>query len=393
MSGYLSAEQAAAWEEFRAFADQEIVPLGDEHHRLQRTRPEIIQRLAERGYLGLPLPRDLGGGGKDLVTFGLMVGEIGRGCSSLRSLLTVHTLVAHAILRWGSQAQKETWIPRLSSGSAIAALALSEPGTGSDAKSVTTVARPDGGDFVLTGHKKWVTYGLRADLYLVFAQCEGEPTAFLVERDREGVSLEPIVDLLGFRGSMTASVRLDGCRIPGENMVGRRGLGISHVAAAALDSGRYSVAWGSVGILQACLDACTLYTTERYQFGVPLREHQLVRRLVSDMITNLRAARLLCLEAGRLRDARDPGAFAATAIAKYFASTAAVRAADDAVQLHGANGCSGDYPLQRYLGDAKIAEIIEGSTQIQQITIAEHGYQEYESLRGRALQRRGDARV
>ncbi|WP_437670494.1 acyl-CoA dehydrogenase family protein [Sorangium sp. So ce131] len=393
MRHHLTREQAEALDEFQSFADREIVPLGDDHHRQQRTRPEIIRRLAERGYLGLPLPRELGGGGRDMVTFGLLVGEVGRGCSSLRSLLTVHTMVAQSILRWGTRAQKEVWIPRLASGMAIAALGLSEPGTGSDAKSVKTEATPDGGDFVLHGHKKWITYGQLADVLLVFARCEGEPAAFLVERERAGVSIEPIEGLLGLRGSMTASVHFDGCRIPDENLVGRRGLGISHVAAAALDSGRYSVAWGSVGLLQACLDACVVYTSEREQFGVRLKEHQLVRRLVTDMITNLSAARLLCLEAGRLRDARDPGALAATSIAKYFASTAAARAADDAVQLHGANGCSSDYPLQRYLGDAKIGEIIEGSSQIQQITIAEYGYQEYGALRSRAGQSSGAAGV
>lgn len=380
----LSPEQSAAQAEFRAFVGREIAPIAEEHHREQRTRPEIIRRLAEIGYLGLALPKDLGGGGRDAVTFGLLAGEIGRACSSMRSLLTVHTMVAHAILRWGTRAQKEKWIPKFAAGSVIGALALSEPSVGSDAKSVKTQATTQGGDFALTGHKKWITYGQIADVFLVFAQGEDGPSAFLVEREREGVRTEPILGMLGIRGSMTASVHLEGCRIPAENLVGRRGLGVSHVAAAALDSGRYSVAWGCVGILQACLDACVVYTSEREQFGVLLKEHQLVRRMVSDMVTNLSAARLLCLNAGRLRGAKSPDALGATSIAKYFASTAALRAADDAVQIHGANGCSGDYPVQRYLGDAKIMEVIEGSTQIQQITIAEYGYQEYGSLRSQA---------
>jgi glutaryl-CoA dehydrogenase (non-decarboxylating) len=255
---------------------------------------------------------------------------------------------------------------------------------GSDAKSIKTQATTAGSDVVLNGHKKWITFGQVADVFLVFAQGEGGPSAFLVERDRPGVRTEPIEGLLGLRASMTASVHLEDCRVPGDSLVGRKGLGISHVAAAALDSGRYSVAWGCVGILEACLEACVAYTSEREQFGVRLKEHQLVRRMVTDMLTNLSAARLLCMAAGRLRDARDPGAIEAATIAKYFASTAAVRAADDAVQLHGANGCSGDYPVQRYLGDAKITEIIEGSSQIQQLTIAEYGYQEYAAPRGRA---------
>lgn len=380
----LSPDQADARAEFRATVDREIAPVADEHHRQERTPPELIRRLAERGYLGLPLPKDLGGGGRDMVTFGLLAGEVGRGCSSLRSLLTVHTMVAQAILRWGTRAQKEKWIPRFAAGSAIGALALSEPSVGSDAKSVKTQATPAGGDVVLNGHKKWITYGQIADVFLVFAQGEGGPSAFLVERDRPGVHTERILGLLGLRASMTASLQLEGCRIPGDNLVGRKGLGISHVAAVALDSGRYSVAWGCVGILEACLEACVAYTSQREQFGVLLKEHQLVRHMVTDMVTNLSAARLLCLAAGRLRDAKDPGALEASSIAKYFASTAAVRAANDAVQIHGANGCGSDYPVQRYLGDAKIMEIIEGSSQIQQLTIAEYGYQEYGSSRGRA---------
>jgi glutaryl-CoA dehydrogenase (non-decarboxylating) len=380
----LSPEQAEARAEFRATVDREIAPVADEHCRQQRTPPELIQRLAEHGYLGLVLPRELGGGGRDMVTFGLLAGELGRGCSSLRSLLTVHTMVAQAILRWGTRAQKEKWIPRFAAGSTIGAFALSEPSVGSDAKSIKTQATTAGSDVVLNGHKKWITFGQVADVFLVFAQGEGGPSAFLVERDRPGVRTEPIEGLLGLRASMTASVHLEDCRVPGDSLVGRKGLGISHVAAAALDSGRYSVAWGCVGILEACLEACVAYTSEREQFGVRLKEHQLVRRMVTDMLTNLSAARLLCMAAGRLRDARDPGAIEAATIAKYFASTAAVRAADDAVQLHGANGCSGDYPVQRYLGDAKITEIIEGSSQIQQLTIAEYGYQEYAAPRGRA---------
>jgi glutaryl-CoA dehydrogenase (non-decarboxylating) len=380
----LSPEQADARAEFRAMVDREIAPVAGEHSRQQRTPPELIRRLAELGYLGLALPREFGGGGRDMVTFGLLAGELGRGCSSLRSLLTVHTMVAQAILRWGTRAQKEKWIPRFAAGSTIGAFALSEPSAGSDAKSIATQATTTGGDIVLNGHKKWITFGQIADVFLVFAQGEGGPAAFLVERDQPGVRTEPILGLLGLRASMTASVHLEGCRVAGESLVGRRGLGISHVAAAALDSGRYSVAWGCVGILEACLEASITYTSEREQFGVLLKEHQLVRRMITEMVTSLSAARLLCMKAGRLRDTKDPAAIEAATIAKYFASTAAARAADDAVQLHGANGCSDDYPVQRYLGDAKIMEIIEGSSQIHQLTIAEYGYQEYGAARARA---------
>ncbi|AUX42114.1 acyl-CoA dehydrogenase [Sorangium cellulosum] len=373
----LAPEHEARRVEFQGFVDEHVAPFADAFHRAQRTPPELIALLAERGYLGISIPKEFGGAGEDAVTLGLLAAELARGCSSVRSLLTVHTMVALAILRWGTRAQRERWLPELASGRRIGALALSEPGVGSDAKSVTTRIAAQGTDLVIDGEKRWITYGEIADLFLVFGRTEEGPTAVLVERGRPGLRTEPIRDLLGIRASMTASVHLDGCRVEADHVVGRRGLGITQVASVALDLGRYTVAWGCVGILRACVEACVAYTSRREQFGAPLKEHQLVRRMISDMFTDLHASEMLCMEAGRLRDRRDPGALSATAMAKYFASTAAVRAAGDAVQLHGANGCSADYPLQRLLGDARIMEIIEGSSQIQQITIAEYAYLEH----------------
>ncbi len=373
----LSSQHTDAKASFREFVDRNIAPFADEFHRTQNTPRALIEALANAGYLGLSIPEKYGGGGGDMVTVGLLAMELGRGCSSIRSLLTVHSMVAHAIARWGSPQQRETWLPKLARGERIAALALSEPNIGSDAKSVETRIDSDGDELVINGRKKWITYGQTADLFLVFGQASEGPVAALVERERAGFDSEPIFDLSGIRASMTASLRMEDCRIPAANLVGRRGLGVSQVASTALDLGRYTVACGCVGILEACLEASVAYTNQRKQFGVLLKEHQLIRCMVSDMLTEHHAAKLLCLEAGRRKDDRDPSAVAATSIAKYFASTAAVRAASNAVQIHGANGCSADYPLQRYLGDAKIMEIIEGSTQIQQITLAEYGYQNY----------------
>lgn len=384
----LGAQQAEAQAQFREFVDREIAPAADDWHYQQRTPPELIKRLAERGYFGLSLSPDFGGGGCDMVTLGLLMEEIGRGCSSLRSLLTVHSMVAHAISRWGTRAQKQKWLPRLASGQALAAFALSEPGVGSDAKSIATAASPTGDGFTLNGEKKWITYGQWADLFLVLAQCDGQPAAFLVERGTLGLTTLPIFDLLGLRASMTARVLLADCRIPQENLLGRIGFGISHVAGLALDLGRSHVAWGCVGIAQACTDASIVYTHNRTQFGALLKDHQLLRQMISDMLTSVAAARLLCLNASRLRDALDPQALAATAMAKYFSAQAAMAAATNTVQIHGANGCSRDYSAQRYLCDAKIMELIEGSNQIQQLTIAEYGYQEYGALQGRGLGRR-----
>lgn len=371
-----SGTRTDAKDEFREFALQEIAPRADRFHREQHMPPEIVALLAERGYLGLSVAAEYGGGGCDDVTLGLLASELGRACSSVRSLLTVHSMVAHAIRRWGSRDQKEHWLPRLARGETVGALAVSEPEVGSDASSVRTRMVQDDWGWVIDGHKRWITYGAVADLFLVVGAGEDGPTALLVERGAPGVSTELITDLVGIRASMTANVRFDGSRVPETALLGRSGLGVSHVTGAALDLGRYTVAWGCVGILDACLDTSVAYAREREQFGRPIRDHQLVRRLISDMYTDGRAARLLCAEAGRLRDEGSPSAMAAASTAKYFASTAAMRASTSAVQLHGANGCGPEYPVQRYLGDAKVMEIIEGSSQLHQTGLADYAFQE-----------------
>jgi alkylation response protein AidB-like acyl-CoA dehydrogenase len=324
--------------------------------------------------LGFTLPEEYGGGRQSMRAFGLICEDFGSGCSSVRSLLTVHGMVAHALHRWGSKRQKDYWLPRLAAGSALAALGLTEPNVGSDAHSVETTARPAGDSFILNGQKKWITFGQIADLFLIFARCEGAPTAFLVERATPGLSVEPIFGMLGVRASMLASLHLNECRIPAANMVGRIGTGHSHISSTALDFGRYSVAAGCVGIARASLEASLSYAGERRQFGVHLKEHQLIQEMIADMITGVEAARLLYLQAGSMKDASLPESYVQTFIAKYFASTTATKAANSAVQIHGANGCSSDFNVQRYLRDARIMEIIEGSNQIQQITIARHGY-------------------
>ncbi|MBW4611879.1 MAG: acyl-CoA dehydrogenase family protein [Desmonostoc vinosum HA7617-LM4] len=373
----LSDEQKNAKAEFRAFADAEIIPDANDCEQKEYTPLKLIKQLAQRGYLGAILPKAFGGSGMDMITFGHLNEEIGRGCSSLRSLLTVHNMVSQVIWKWGNKSQKDYWLPKLSSGEIIAAFALSEPSVGSDAKSVETTATISGDCYVLNGQKKWITYGQIADIFLVFAQCDGKPAAFLVAKNSPGLEIKPIFGMLGVKASMLAELHLNNCEIPQSNLVGKLGFGFSYVAASALDYGRYSVAWGCVGIAQACLEACLKYTNERQQFGVYLKEHQLIRQMITEMITNLKAARLLCYQAGYFKDIGNSNSFSETAIAKYFAAKVAAKIATDAVQIHGGNGCSSDYSVARYWRDAKIMEIIEGSTQIQQITIADYGYQEY----------------
>lgn len=372
----LNLQQANHQAAFRQFANTEIAPGADQNDGDEHIPVDLIRKLAERGYLGSLIGKEWGGRGWDSLTYGLLNEEIGRACSSVRSLLTVHDMVSLAILKWGSAYQRDSWLPKLTSGEQLGALAVTEPTIGSDATNVETTSVRRNGCYVLNGRKKWITCGQIANLFLVLAQCDGKPTTFLVERNSPGLSMEPINGMLGVKASMLAQLTLENCEIPSENLLGRVGFGFLSSISTALDLGRYSVAWGCVGIAQACLEASVRYTSERKQFGVLLKEHQLIRQMMSEMVVNVKAARLLCHRAGYLKDAGDPRGIMETFVAKYFASRAATKAAADALQIHGANGCSDAYPVARYLRDAKIMEIIEGSNQIQQLTIADCAYQE-----------------
>lgn len=366
----LTPEQSADQAAFRTFVDEEIFRHADQFDRQESIPSTLIRKIGKQGYLGLNLPVEHGGAGKDMITLGLLHEEVGRACSSVRSLLTVHGMVAQSVLRWGSALLKERWLRRLARGEVIGAYGLTEPNVGSDAQSVETEAERVRDLYVLNGRKKWISFGQIADVFLIFARCQGKPTAFFVERETPGLSIEPIFGMLGTRAAMLAEVYLKDCRIPQDNLIGREGFGFTHVLPATLDFGRYSVAWGCVGIAQACLDACVRYAGERKQFGSYLKDHQLIRQMITDMIASIKAARLLCLQAGYYKDAADPRTLTETLIAKYFASTMATRVASNAVQIHGAHGCSSESSVQRYLRDAKVMEIIEGSTQLLEISIA-----------------------
>jgi glutaryl-CoA dehydrogenase (non-decarboxylating) len=356
--------------EIRQFVEEHISLHANEWDRQERIPTEVIQLLAGHRYLGALLPVTWGGPGFDAIEFGLLNEEVGRGCSSVRSLLTVQSMVLLAILRWGSDRQKETWLERLGQRSAIAAFALTEPDAGSDIMTIKTEAVAGGRDFLLSGSKTWISFGQVADVFLVFTRGAMGHCAFLVEKETPGLTIVPLSGLLGTRASMMAELRFDRCRVPETSLVGAPGFGLSHVASSALDCGRYSVAWGCVGIIQACLESCLVHTSRRRQFGSYIKDHQLVQRMTTQMVVGAKAARLLCHHAGCLRQTGDPASILETSIAKYFSSRAAADSARDAVQLHGARGCSTDCAAQRLFRDAKVMEIIEGSNEIQEITIA-----------------------
>ncbi|MFG1610302.1 acyl-CoA dehydrogenase family protein [Actinoplanes sp. NPDC049265] len=359
----------------RQFAADRIAPLAERIDHDQVTPPAVIAAMRTDGYLGAALPPRWGGGGMDPLSYGLATEEIGRACSSVRSLMTVHNMAAQAVLTFGDEDQHERWLPGLGAGERLIAFALSEPACGSATDEIATEAVRRRDVYVLNGTKKWITYGQVADLFLVFARCDDAPIAVVVDARSDGLSIDPIGDLLGVRGSMAAELRFDDVTVAVADQLGPTGSGLTFVANTALDHGRFSVAWGSTGILQGCLDACVSYAQHRRQGGRALVDHQLIRRHLADMLVAHTAARALCHRSAVLREQHDPRAVMETSMAKYFAATAAVRVATDAVHLHGANGCTPDHPVGRYLRDATVAAIVEGTQEIHQLSLAGYALQ------------------
>ncbi|MEU0505378.1 acyl-CoA dehydrogenase family protein [Nocardia sp. NPDC005998] len=368
----LSDEQAAAQQLAADFVDREIAPHATAWDRAESVDPKIVSKLGELGFLGLTIPEEYGGSGGDHLTYCLVLEELGRGDSAVRGIVSVSLgLVTKSINHYGTDEQKRTWLPRLTTGAALGCFALTEPGTGSDAAQLRTRAVRDGDNWVLSGTKMFITNGTWADIALVFARTGGEGhrgiTAFLVPTDSPGFTARTIHGKLGLRGQATAELVLDGVRIPDSARLHDAGKGFT-VAMAALAKGRMSVAAGCVGIAQACLDAAVGYATEREQFGKPIAGHQLVQELLADIALDVDAARLLVW---RVADLIDRGAeFAVeSSKAKLFASEAAVRAADRALQVFGGYGYIDEFPVGKYLRDAKVMTLYEGTSQIQKLLI------------------------
>lgn len=371
----LTERQRAHRDAARQFAADAIAPWADRIDRDETTPAPVLAAVRASGYLGAALPAAWGGGEIDPVSHGLVTEEIGKVCSSVRSLLTVHNMSAQTIARLGSPAQKARWLPALCSGQRIIGFALTEPEVGSATHTIQTQAQQRGDDYTINGIKRWITYGQIADQFLVFAQCEHRPIAILVDRDSEGLEIEPMTGVLGTRGSMLAQLRFRDVHVTGDRQLGAIGMGIHFVANTALDHGRFSVAWGCTGILQACLHACLSYADQRRQGESKLRDYQLIRRQLTDMLVAHTTARALCYRAACLREKADPRAVMETALAKYHAAAAALRVATDAVHLHGANGCGSDYPVARYQRDATVMGTIEGTQEIHQLMLADYAFQ------------------
>ncbi len=373
-----NASQQKIVEEAKAFADREIRPFAAEFEANEAVPRELIDKMAQRGYLAASFPREYGGLGLDPVYYGLFTEEIGKACASTRGLLTVHTsLVGETLLRWGNKELKEKWVLPMARGEKIGAFALTEPEVGTDAKSVKTSFRKEGNKYIINGKKKWITFGDVADFFLTVTNGEKGITTFIIERRTEGVTTTPIKGLLASKAAHIAEIRFDNVEVPAENMVGREGSGFTYIVSTALDHGRYSIAWAGVAIAQEALDAMVTYSRKRSQFGKKIYQHQLIQGILGDSVTKLHAGRALCLRAGELRKVNDNSAVIETTIAKYFTSKIAMEITTDAVQVHGGNGCYNKYPVERLFREAKILEIIEGTSQVQQEIISAYGLRTY----------------
>ena len=368
----LTEEQAAVRDLAAVFTDREIVPHAAAWDRAESVDPAIVGKLGKLGLLGLTIPEEYGGSGGDHLAYCLVLEELGRGDSAVRGIVSVSLgLVGKTLNTFGTEDQKRHWLPRLTSGEALGCFALTEPGTGSDAANLTTRAVRDGEDWLLTGTKTFITNGTWADVALVFARTGGPGhrgvTAFLVETGLPGFGRRTIHGKLGLRGQATAELVLDGVRVPDTARLGDEGQGFK-VAMAALAKGRMSVAAGCVGIARACLEAAVRYAGEREQFGTPIAGHQLVQELLSDIAVDVEAARLLTW---KVADHIERGLPYATesSTAKLFASEAAVRAANNALQVFGGYGFIDEYPVGKYLRDARVMTLYEGTSQIHKLLI------------------------
>ena len=387
----LTDEQKLLEQSTREWAAREVAPAIRELDRQHRFDPAILRKMAELGLLGICVPSKYGGAGMDYISLGLACEELEYVDTSLRVIMSVHVaLNSLTLLAWGTEDQKQRYLAPQAQGSLIASYALTEPSAGSDARGIQTVAERRGDAWILNGEKMWISLGDVADVFLVFAWTDQEKkrrrdtgglSAFIVERKFKGFSSGTLTQKWGILAGNTGFFKMDNVEVPAANLVGQPGEGFK-IAMFAIDQGRLSVAAGATGLIRACRDASAKYARERRAFGVEIGEHQLVKEMIAQMESDYQAARLLWLRSGWMknegrRNTRETG------LAKWFATVASERAASDAVQVHGANGYSDEYPVGRFYRNAKGAVIYEGTREIHKIMQADYvlGYRSDRPLR------------
>ncbi|HEY3071953.1 MAG TPA: acyl-CoA dehydrogenase family protein, partial [Candidatus Limnocylindrales bacterium] len=366
----------------RAFVEAEILPSIREWDEKGEVHREVFARMGEQGFLGAPIPERYGGAGMDYISFALLCEELERGDTAFRVVQSVHVgLNSLALLQWATEEQRQRWLVPQARGEKLATFGLTEPGVGTDAANLATTARRDGDVYRLNGQKIWISLADIADHFLVFASVDRARkhrgiSAFVVERGMRGLTTGTLHGKLGIRAGNTGFVNFEDVPVPVENRIGEEGEGFL-IAMSAIDQGRFTVASGAVGLAQACLDASLKYAHERQTFGEEIGRHQLVKQMIANMARGIEVGRLLVLRAGWLKN-RGLRNTRETSLAKWHATEHAVQSALDAIQIHGANGYSNEFPVERYLRNAKAAVIYEGTSQLHTLIQADYalGYRE-----------------
>jgi acyl-CoA dehydrogenase len=370
----LSAEQAASQKMFHEFAQKEIAPFAASYDESAEFPRETIDKMAANGLMGVPIPEEWGGAGADFLTYILFIEEISRACASTGVILAVHTSVGtFPILYYGTEEQKQKYVPKLARGEYIGAYALTEPSAGSDAGALRTSARREGDEYVLNGSKIFISNGGHADVYTVFATLDRSLgsrgiTAFLVDKDTPGFSIGAVEKKMGLNADITTELIFEDCRLPASQLLGQEGEGFK-IAMSLLDGGRIGIAAQGLGIAQGAFDEALKYARQREQFGQAIFDFQAVSFKLANMATRIEAARLLVYQAAYLKMKNLPCGKQAS-MAKMFATDTAMNVTTEAVQVLGGNGYSRRYPVERMMRDAKITQIYEGTNQIQRMVIA-----------------------
>ena len=379
MEPFLTDKHLILQRNVRSFCQNELAPIAAEIDQQALFPWEVVEKMGPLGYFGIQAPRELGGAGLDSISYAVTIEEVSRVSAAVGLCLSVHNSVAlYPIIAFGTAAQHERWVPDLASGRKIGAFCLTEPNAGSDAGGISATAIPDGDSWVVNANKVFVTNGGIADVCLIFARTDPKAgprgiSVVIAERGAPGFVVGDLEDLCGVRANPVTSIRLYDCHLPHSNLLGKTGQGLK-IGLAALDTGRIGIAAQAVGIAQAALDESIRYANQRQQFGVPLARHQAIQMMIADMATQVDAARMLVYRAAMLKDQEQPVTKAA-AQAKLFASEAASKVTDLAVQIHGGYGYSKAYAVERYYRDARVTRIYEGTSEVHRMVIAREAMQ------------------
>ena len=387
MNFSLTEEQIQVRDMVKEFAQREVAPYIHEWDAKGEFHREILDKMGEAGILGLPIPEEYGGLGLDYVSLALACEELEYVDTFLRVIMSVHVgLNSLSLWQWGTEEQRQRWLKPQATGEKIATFALTEPNAGSDAGSIESTVVKDGESYILNGAKMWISLANTADHFLVFASLDRSQkhkalSAFIVERGMEGLTTADIKGKLGVRAGSTGEMAFNNVRIPVENRIGEEGEGFK-IAMSCIDQGRFTVAAGAVGLTRAALDASVKYANERETFGVPIGNHQLVKQMIAKMVAGEQVSRLLVMQAAELKN-RGIRNTKETSLAKWYACDVALQSADDAIQVHGSYGFSNEYPVERYLRNARGAVIYEGTREVHQLLQADYalGYREDRPLR------------